>query len=162
VKIGVLSDTHLHNQRKAQHLARHLLNGPFADVELIIHAGDAVIAGLEDFFAPLPWYAVRGNMDHDLYDLPISRLMAFAGKKIGLIHGWGAVGDIEELVLAHFASEAVDAIVFGHSHLPVCRKYGSLLLFNPGSATDRRNAEKHTVGVLTIDNEISGEIIPLD
>lgn len=162
MKIGVLSDTHLRDRVKAQMLARQLLAGPFADVEAVLHAGDMVLHGLADFFAPLPWYAVRGNMDHDLYDVPVSRVVTFAGRRIGMIHGWGSASDIEERVMAHFAEEPVDAIVFGHSHQPLCYKHGSVLLFNPGSATDRRNAERHTVGILTIDDEIFGEIIPID
>ncbi len=160
--IGVLSDTHLRTPEEAQSLADKLLRGPFAAVDAILHAGDIVIPGLEDCFVSLPFYAVRGNMDFALQELPISRIVAFAGTKIGLIHGWGAAANIESRVLSHFANDSVDAIVFGHSHKPLCRKADSVLLFNPGSATDRREAECHTVGLLTIDNGIYGEIIPID
>jgi putative phosphoesterase len=139
-----------------------LLAGPFAEAEMILHAGDIVTAGLADCFAPLPWHAVRGNMDHSLPDLPVSRIVKISGKSIGLIHGWGPVGNIEQRVINHFSGQAVDAIVFGHSHQPVCRRVDGLLLFNPGSATDRRSAPQHTVGLLTIGKEISGEIIPID
>ena len=162
MKIGVLSDTHLHDMQKARRLADKLLSGPFADVEAILHAGDAVIDGVADCFAPLPWYAVRGNMDHTLTDLPISRVVSLTDKQIGLIHGWGASADIEKRVLDHFSGLALDVIVFGHSHQPVCRKVGSVLLFNPGSATDRRSAIQHTVGVLTLAEKVAGEIIPID
>ena len=162
MKIGVLSDTHLNNTKNAQQLANKLLAGPFADVDLILHAGDAVLPGLEACFADKKWYAVRGNMDHALSDLPISRIVRVAGIKIGMIHGWGSVENIEERVISHFSDTPLDIIIFGHSHEPLCRWHGPLLLFNPGSATDRRNAPQHTVGVLTINESIHGEIISID
>jgi putative phosphoesterase len=164
MKIGVLSDTHICRAGQAQQLAERLLRGPFAEVDAIFHAGDAVIADLESCFYPLPWYAVRGNMDQQLVDLPVSRVVSLAGKKIGLVHGWGGVHGIEQRVKAHFYGFDLAAVVFGHSHQPVCRREGSLLLFNPGSATDRRNAPAHTVGILTLEEnkEIYAEIIPLD
>jgi putative phosphoesterase len=162
VKIGILSDTHLTSVISAERLAERLLNGPFADVEAILHAGDITTPELENCFAPLGWVAVRGNMDHLLMDLPVSRIANFAGKRIGMIHGWGPVGNLEQRVLQYFDNESVDAIVFGHSHQPLCRLVGPVLLFNPGSATDRRSATHHTVGILTLGKNISGEIISID
>ncbi len=162
MKIGVLSDTHIHDLRSAEYLAELLLDGPFSDVEAILHAGDVVIPELESCFYPLPWYSVRGNMDQTLLNTPISRIVEFAGKRMGMVHGWGAPGGIEQRVLGAFAGQHLDALIFGHSHQPLCRKVGSVLLFNPGSATDRRQAAKHTVGILTIESDICGEIVPLD
>lgn len=162
MKIGVMSDTHLHDMRAAQQLADKLLSGPFWDVDIVLHAGDVVIGGLADCFAPLDWYAVRGNMDQALNDVPISRVLTLGAKKIGLVHGWGDVAGLEQRVINHFSEQSLDVLIFGHSHQPVCYKTGSLLLFNPGSATDRRKAARHTVGVLTIGKEIHGEIIPID
>ncbi len=162
MKIGVLADTHIHDLNSARQLADFLLQGPFSDVDAVLHAGDAVIPGLEDCFAPLSWYAVRGNMDQTLSDLPISRVVSLADKRIGMIHGWGSSDNIDQRVVEHFAGQPLDAIVFGHSHAPLCRRYGSLLLFNPGSATDRRHAAHHSVGILTLGKKITGEIIAID
>ena len=164
MKVGVLSDTHITHPEQARDLAEHLLNGPFAEVEAILHAGDAVVPDVEKAFYPLPWYAARGNMDHSLVDVPVSQVVSFADKRIGLIHGWGSLGHIEHRVMQHFYGQALDVIVFGHSHQPVCRKVGSLLLFNPGSATDRRSAPRHTVGILqvAVGESVHAEIIPLD
>lgn len=164
MKVGVLSDTHITRPEQASDLAESLLDGPFAEVEAILHAGDVVVPDVERAFYPLPWYAARGNMDHSLTDVPISQVVSFEDKQIGLIHGWGSLGNIEQRVMQHFYGQALDVIVFGHSHLPVCRKVGSVLLFNPGSATDRRSAPRHTVGLLQITAGVSvqAEIIPLD
>ncbi len=164
MKVGVLSDTHIQRPEQAKELAERLLNGVFAEVEAILHAGDAVIAEVERAFYPIPWYAARGNMDHALIDVPISRIVTLEEKRVGLIHGCGSLANIEWRVMQHFHGQQLDAIIFGHSHLPVCRKVGSLLLFNPGSATDRRSAPRHTVGLLELEagSAIKAEIIPID
>jgi putative phosphoesterase len=162
MKIGVLSDTHIQSIDEAQCLSARLMAGPFADVAAVLHAGDVVIPQLEEYLYPLPWYSVRGNMDQTLVTVPISRIVELAGKRLGMIHGWGAAEGIEQRVLTSFAGHRLDVLIFGHSHQPLCRKVGSVLLFNPGSATDRRRAKHHTVGILTINNHVSGEIIPID
>jgi len=54
-------------------------------------------------------------------------------------------------------------VVFGHSHIPVNEWHDGLLLFNPGSPTDRRRQPKHTMGLLRlVDGTIEGQIIPLE
>lgn len=164
MKIGVMSDTHLYRTDQAQQLAERLLSGPFAEVDAVLHAGDAIIRDLETYFYPLPWYAVRGNMDHALVDVPVGRVVTFCNKNIGMVHGWGSGHDIERNVLNYFSGYDLSAIIYGHSHLPSRHRVGSILLFNPGSPTQRRKAPAHTVGILTIeeDREIAAEIIVLD
>lgn len=163
IKIGVLSDTHLVSLADAADLSEFLLAGPFAGVDAILHAGDMVVPQFVDCFHPVPCYAVRGNMDEAVPGVPGKRVIGFGGKRIGLIHGWGARSGLEKRVIAEFTDKNIDCLVYGHSHFPVCRKEGELLLFNPGSPVDRRSAPKHTVGILTIDERgIKGEIIALD
>lgn len=163
MKIGILSDTHLESLAEATALAEFLMNGPFADVDAIMHAGDMVIPEFVDCFHPLACYAVRGNMDDFLSGIPQKRVVGFEGKRIGLMHGWGPRGGLEKRVIAEFTDKQIDCLVYGHSHYPVCEQKGNLLLFNPGSPVDRRSAPNHTVGVLTIDDDgIRGEIINLD
>jgi len=42
-------------------------------------------------------------------------------------------------------------VVFGHSHVPINRAgIDGQLLFNPGSATERRMQPHHTIGVLDV------------
>lgn len=163
MKIGVLSDTHLGALADAAELANYLMEGPFAGVDAILHAGDMVISEFMDCFYPIPCYAVRGNMDESVAGVPNKRVVGFEGKRIGLIHGWGPRSGLEKRVIEAFSDKRVDCLVYGHSHYPVCRQQGDLLLFNPGSPIDRRSAPKHTVGILTIDdNAIRGQIIALD
>ncbi len=162
MKVGVLSDTHIDSFEAGLNLSERLMQGPFADVDAILHAGDMILPELASCFSPIPWYAVRGNMDGANSGNPIKRIVEMNNKRIGMIHGWGAQTDLKDRVLNSFAEESLDVLVFGHSHQPLCLNYGSLLLFNPGSPTDRRKASCHTVGILTLGAEITGTIIPLD
>lgn len=94
--------------------------------------------------------------------LPLQRIVNLAETRIGMVHGWGTPSGIEKRVLHRFSPADIDVLVFGHSHRPFCRNIGSILLFNPGSPTDRRSAPYHTVGILNLDTKVTGEIIRID
>ena len=162
MRVGVLSDTHIQSFDAGATLAQKLLNGPFADVDIILHAGDNVYPDLASCFYPIPWYGVRGNMDVQHAGLPMQRIVRLANVKIGMVHGWGLLKGIEPRVINCFDPAEIDVLVFGHSHRSVCHKIGSVLVFNPGSPTDRRSAPFHTVGILHIGAEVKGEIIRID
>ncbi|KKB38817.1 putative phosphoesterase [Bacillus thermotolerans] len=55
--------------------------------------------------------------------------------------------------------EEVDCIVFGHSHIPYLRFEKGVLMFNPGSATDKRRLPYYSYGILTVDKTIKAEHI---
>jgi predicted phosphodiesterase len=56
-----------------------------------------------------------------------------------------------------------DAVVFGHSHLPLHEGEGDLQIFNPGSPTERRRAPRHTMGVAVVaDGRVRFEHVALD
>ena len=46
------------------------------------------------------------------------------------------------------ASRHADAVVFGHSHLPLHEVEGGFQIFNPGSPTERRRAPRPSMGLL--------------
>jgi putative phosphoesterase len=173
MRIGVLSDTHLHppsggigaikhrirNKRSLEDLAL-IVEQHFSDVELILHAGDFVdeaVLNMLQSFAPVE--AVGGNMDPiSLRNrLPAQQVLQFAGFSIGLIHGEGAPQGILDRIRAHFNN--VDAIVFGHTHQAMNTLYDGILFFNPGSPTDRIFASYNSIGILEITDRIWGEII---
>lgn len=158
----MLSDTHIRSRADGNRLAERLLSGPFNDVDMILHAGDHIISDLDSCFEGIPYYGICGNMDKMSNHLPLRRVIRAGGKKIGMVHGWGPPDGIEKRVLDNFAAEDINALVFGHSHLPVCRVVGSVLLINPGSPTDKRAAPFHSVGILHISHRIAGEIICID
>ncbi len=162
MKVGIISDTHIDSLAAGMKLAQRLLHGPFSAVDVILHAGDHVYPDLESCFYPIPWYSVRGNMDLPHPDVPLQRIVQLGDTKIGMIHGWGAPDGIEKRVLGSFPTANLDVLVFGHSHLPVCRRVGSVLLLNPGSPTDRRSAPYHSVGLLHIGSVVKGAIVQID
>jgi putative phosphoesterase len=160
VKIGVLSDTHI--PTRADRLPEVIFQ-LFKGVDLILHAGDiediGVIFELEEI---APVKAVIGNMDpYELQDnFPAKRIVRAEGVNIGLIHGWGDPKGLPKRVLEAFSGENVQCIVFGHSHQPFNEEVQGILLFNPGSPTDRIFAPYNSVGILHItQNQIKGEII---
>ena len=64
-----------------------------------------------------------------------------------------------------FASADADAVVFGHSHIPLHERDPAtgFQIFNPGSPTDRRRQPTHTMGQARIgeDGAVSFELIDL-
>jgi predicted phosphodiesterase len=50
---------------------------------------------------------------------------------------------------------AADAVVFGHSHMPLLEagagELAGFQIFNPGSPTDRRRAPGHTMGLARVE-----------
>jgi predicted phosphodiesterase len=57
-----------------------------------------------------------------------------------------------------------DAVVFGHSHIPLhARAPDGFQIFNPGSPTERRRSPHHTMGVArATPTGIDFELIELD
>ncbi len=163
VRIGVLSDTHLPDNGEARAFLVDLVERLLAGVDLLLHAGDIVDHHVLAALAAYPVYAVRGNMDSAAAGLPHKRVVTVEGRRIGLIHGWGAPAGMVRSLLGEFSGSPLDCLVFGHSHVPMCRREGGVLLFNPGSATQRRDMPRPSVGLLEIDSgTISGRIILLD
>jgi len=158
MKIGVISDTHLYsfNDRLEK-----IVEDYFHDVDVILHAGDIVEVEVLDVFKGTELYAVSGNMDHDSVRrvFPEKRILEIAGRSIGMIHGWGSPSGLEEKIIDEF--EDVDCIVYGHTHHAVNETRDGVLLFNPGSPTDRRFSRHNSVGILDIEEEITGRIITL-
>jgi len=161
IKVGVISDTHI--PRRAKALPDFVFES-FQGVDLILHAGDLlsedVITDLETI---APVYAVAGNNDSfEIYQkYGEKRIVEIGGKKIGLTHGYGR--DKTHLnAYAEFMKDNVDCIVFGHSHAPYNEELDGILLFNPGSPTDRRFQPTFSLGILYIGDSIKGEILYFD
>jgi hypothetical protein len=157
MKIGVISDTHLsrYHQGLADAIEKH-----FNDADLILHAGDVVEPQALDVFGGRKVMLVAGNMDSQAIRdaAPVKRIFPVGHYRIGLIHGWGAPDGIEERLIKEF--DAIDVLVYGHTHHASSRIKNGVLLFNPGSATDRRFAPFTSVGILEIEREIKPSIIP--
>ncbi len=130
--IGVLSDTHLIEPDRAY---REKVQRCFADAGMILHAGDLTSLSVLDAFAGKTVHAVHGNMcsPKTRGALPASKIIEVGNFKILLIHGVGYMHNIEDNLFNKFSP--VDCIVYGHTHKPVCHRYGPTLMVNPGSFT---------------------------
>ncbi|MGG1879130.1 MULTISPECIES: metallophosphoesterase family protein [Paenibacillus] len=152
MKIIVISDTHL--PIRARSLPEPLLKVlPGAD--LILHAGDWSdwsVYELLSRYAPVA--GVAGNTDPPVIreKLGLTRIVEADTYRIGLVHGHIGSRSTEQNARSAFDQQPVDAIVFGHSHIPVHKRVDGILLFNPGSPTDRRRQPKFSFGILTTDN----------
>ena len=55
-----------------------------------------------------------------------------------------------------------DAVVFGHSHIPLHEREGDFQIFNPGSPTERRRAPRHSMGLARVEGgAIEFELVTL-
>lgn len=162
LKIGVLSDTHLFDVKQGQRFLKELSARHWGQVEMILHAGDVVNPEILQAFSDKVVHAVRGNMDSPAKELPERKIVTVNGFRIGLIHGWGKVESLEEKLLREFRGHSLDCLVYGHSHHPVSHIKDDVLLFNPGSPTDRRWAPFPSVGILELDENIRGRIIRVE
>ena len=153
--VGVMSDTH---QTVVTDRLRRIVEERLAGTDLILHAGDIVSGAVLDYLTGCGVMTVRGNMDFgEAGDLPYKRLVPAGPFIIGLIHGWGAPGGLARRVRNEFAD--IDCLVYGHSHQPDNRRVGRELVFNPGSALSPRGRTSGTVGILRVDETITGEIL---
>ena len=158
MKIGIISDTH------GRDLPREVFE-LFAGVDFILHAGDILTTStLDELRAIAPVEAVAGNIDSTdtVNDLGRKKVISAGSTKIGLIHGdVGSGGNTPERARRAFEAERVDVVVFGHSHQPLIRQVGSVLLVNPGSATDPRQQVQPSVALLHIGPPLAAEILLL-
>lgn len=161
VKIGVLSDTHM---RRPDPILDYILDTLFAETDMILHAGDVVSGRVLDRLELRGVLAVCGNMDD--YEvagsLPQTRIIEAAGKRIGLIHGWGAKEGLERRLLQRFEDPKPDVIIYGHSHVPFWGRVRGVAMFNPGSASTGSYRSSGSVGLIEIvGDKIEARHIPL-
>jgi putative phosphoesterase len=103
----------------------------------------------ETFFGPLGERArARDGIDGDLCewlaDRPHRIELEAGDKRLLLIHStpWeprGAYIHPEDARLARFAEAKADFVLYGHTHRQVVRRFGKVLVINPGSAGDARD-----------------------
>ncbi len=160
MKIGVISDTHI--PEKARAIPPKILEG-LKGSDIIIHAGDLIDLSVIDQLKTVcnNVKAVYGNMDplQVRNSLPEKEIIQAGRYKIGLMHGYGAPMNLVDLLCRLFKDDAVDIIIFGHSHAPENKKIGKILFFNPGSATDKEFAPYNSYGIIEINGGINARIV---
>jgi putative phosphoesterase len=151
LRVAVLSDTHL---RGGIERLPALVVDEIARADAVLHAGDVLDAGaldaLTDLVGDKPFQVVLGNNDHELVRrLPDRLEVELAGVGIAMVHDTGVRAGREARMRRWFPT--ADVVVFGHSHEPWAAEGDpGQLLFNPGSAVQRRRQPHHTMGVLEL------------
>ncbi len=162
--IGVVADTHVHANG-----ARRLpgeVPALFARVGagLILHAGDVnTVSVLRELGQAAPVLAVAGNNDDpDLSAVLPEALEFVVGRfRFALLHGHGGRSARSEAARRY--GGRVNCAVYGHSHIPKMELVARTLLFNPGSATDRRWQDHFGVGLLHVTAEqVSPDLVLFD
>ena len=78
-----------------------------------------------------------------------------------MVHDAGPAHGRLERMRARFPK--ADAVVFGHSHIPLHEERDGFQLFNPGSPTDKRSQAHHTMGLAhVVSGRVKFELIRLD
>ena len=160
--IAVISDTHLPRGRRRL---------PDACVEriraadLLLHAGDIATPEILRTFEAIgpPVRAVHGNVDTaELRErLPEALTVDADGARIAMVHDAGPANGRLPRMRRRFPE--ADAVVFGHSHIPLHEEADDFQIFNPGSPTDRRRQPAHTMGVASAEGgRVAFELLTVD
>jgi putative phosphoesterase len=162
--LAVIADTHL--PRGTRRLPDACVER-IAAADLLLHAGDFItidVLRVLEAIGP-PVVGVYGNVDTSELRrmLPAERVVSAGGARIALVHDAGARRGRLERMRGRFGDRA-EAIVFGHSHLPL-HEIGAdgFQIFNPGSPTERRRAPAHTMGMARVEGgRVEFELVELD
>jgi putative phosphoesterase len=145
LRLALIADTHL--PRGDRRIPDSCLEA-LRTADLIVHAGDfsqqSVLADLRELG---PVAAVHGNVDSAELrrELPESISLELENVVLGVIHDAGPSKGRLERLRARFPD--ADAVVFGHSHMPLHEEGDGFQIFNPGSPTERRRAPHHSMGL---------------
>ncbi len=149
MRILIFSDSHGKNDNM-----EHILNTK-RPYDMVLHAGD--IEGFEydlSGVSGVETHIVRGNCDF-FCDLPVEKTVQLGDNTIYMRHGDGYVNSNPESLLE--LTEA-NIIIFGHTHVPYYKEVNGRHLFNPGSISKPRTADRiPSYGLLEIYN--SGKIM---
>jgi len=145
--IAVVSDTHMPKGKRR--LPDECVER-IQVAEAVIHAGDfseaSVLYELEALCPVV--FGVYGNVDEPWLRerLPETLTVEVGGRTVAVVHDAGPKSGRLNRLRARFPE--ADAVIFGHSHLPLHEVEDGFQIFNPGSPTERRRAPKASMGLL--------------
>ena len=155
MRIGLISDTH---GKLRPEVFDH-----FADVDLIIHAGDiGPLELLTELEAIAPVRAVSGNTDYFLPadGVPEVQKIDVEGVRIAVMHGHQVGSPNAARLREQFPKAQV--IVYGHTHRPLVERFDGALVVNPGAAGAARFRLLPSVALLNLEGGVAEvEIIEL-
>ena len=132
-QILVISDSHGAVGSYQQVLEREA--GRFA---LLVHLGDGASDSYKLCGSVERLIQIKGNMDHDLYELPANTIgiavFEAGGVRIAAVHGdrHGVKNHLAGLVQEAKLQKA-DLILYGHTHAPAVEEINGVICFNPGA-----------------------------
>ena len=142
MKLLVFSDSHgnIEHMRRAVEQERP---------DQILHLGDVMRDAVELSVAypNIPLELVPGNCDYAT-DVPAQKILFFEGRRILMTHGhiYHVKLGIGQAVRAAVEAK-VDILLFGHTHVPLCRQMeDGLWVLNPG-------ASRSTFGMILIEGD---------
>jgi len=152
--IAIIADTHMpRGARRLPERCEELVRG----AEAVVHAGDFwALSALEEIKALNPrLHAVRGNVDEPALGSLLAETATVGlgdSGSLAVVHDAGpAEGRLQRL---RRRFPAADAVVFGHSHMPLLEagegELAGFQIFNPGSPTERRRAPRPSMGLLEV------------
>jgi uncharacterized protein len=151
VIVAVIADTHL--PRRGGWELPPACREALVEADVIVHAGDladmATLAMLRALGPPL--VAVHGNADPPdvRAALPGTASVDLAGRRLVVTHNGGPEAGRVRSLRRRFPD--ADAVVFGHSHIPLIgADADGFLILNPGSPTDRRRQPRHSMARLEL------------
>jgi uncharacterized protein len=158
MRLAIIADTHMpKGMRRLPDACVERLR----TADAILHAGDffelSTLRILEALGPPV--HGVVGNVDSPELRLRLPRVTTVG--RIAMIHDAGPAPG--RLIRLRRMFPDADAVVFGHSHIPLHEERDGFQIFNPGSPTERRRAPKHTMGMVSDEaGSLRFELIELD
>jgi uncharacterized protein len=150
--IAIIADTHMpRGSRRLPGRCIELLTA----ADAVVHAGDFHrLSTLREIEALNPnLHAVHGNVDEPALRSLLSETLTLGlgdGRRLAAIHDAGPARGRLARLRRRFPD--ADAVVFGHSHLPLLEageaEHAGFQIFNPGSPTERRRAPRPSMGLL--------------
>ncbi len=113
----------------------------------------------------------RDDIDPDLLAFlaahPHRRDLELDGKRLLLIHStpWEPRGEYvhpHSARLERFAEANADIVLYGHTHCQVVRRFGKVLVINPGSAGDGRDSRNDRQLSCAVLDTVSEEVTVID
>ena len=150
----ILSDTHL-----MTYLALNVIKFESENkrIDRIVHLGDMVedAQEIEKEFPNIKIDVVAGNCDFNS-PLSDSKVIEIGGKKFYITHGdaYEVKAGLDRLINISDIYKRrcnVEAVLFGHTHIPYSDIKDGVLYFNPGTAGDSNN--KRTYGIIEVEGE---------
>jgi putative phosphoesterase len=150
MRIAVISDTHFPSRGSALPPA---CREAIARADLVVHAGDLAdldaLGHVRSIGTPL--VAVHGNADDAAVRarLPETASVEAEGFRLAVVHDGGPEQGRLQRLRRRFPE--VDAVVFGHSHIPLHQAApDGFFILNPGSPTDRRRQPRHSMAEIVV------------